>query len=271
MWRRSERGRIPVPRGLLAACMVAALLVAVPVIVTIVQAVQGGLSVAGTSIGSTSTLTLGPAFARGCGRVSADLRRHRCCRRLVRRTHHNARPAPVGGAPGGAADDSAVRYELRVGELRPRIPGICRRGGNHLVQLLPDRVSACRGGASRPRPGARGDRAFARVERAQDVLQSRAAAAEARDLRRDAVGSARLAGRVRRLCRAQIPDLLLRRVRPVPARFQCVRRGCALVRLDCTVRGTGCSARRSYVVTPITRASAKELAGWRILTGSGAW
>jgi iron(III) transport system permease protein len=56
--RRSTTGRIPVPRGLLAACLVAALLVAVPVIVTIIQAAQGGFSVAGTSIGSTSTLTL---------------------------------------------------------------------------------------------------------------------------------------------------------------------------------------------------------------------
>jgi iron(III) transport system permease protein len=43
---------------LLGACLVAALLVAVPVVVTIVQAAQGGFSVAGTSIGSTSTLTL---------------------------------------------------------------------------------------------------------------------------------------------------------------------------------------------------------------------
>ena len=46
------------PTGLLAACVVAALLVAVPIVVTIVQAAQGGLSLAGTSIGSASTLTL---------------------------------------------------------------------------------------------------------------------------------------------------------------------------------------------------------------------
>ena len=44
-------------KGLLAACVVAALLVAVPVIVTIVQAVQGGFSAA-RSIGGQSTLTL---------------------------------------------------------------------------------------------------------------------------------------------------------------------------------------------------------------------
>ncbi len=56
--RRSATGRNPVPKGLLAACLVAALLVAVPVIVTIIQAVQGGLSIAGTSIGSGSTLSL---------------------------------------------------------------------------------------------------------------------------------------------------------------------------------------------------------------------
>jgi iron(III) transport system permease protein len=43
---------------LLGACLVAALIVATPVVVTIVQAAQGGLSLAGNSIGSTSTLTL---------------------------------------------------------------------------------------------------------------------------------------------------------------------------------------------------------------------
>jgi len=46
------------PSGLLGTCAVAALLVSVPVIVTIIQAAQGGFSVAGTAIGSTSTLTL---------------------------------------------------------------------------------------------------------------------------------------------------------------------------------------------------------------------
>jgi iron(III) transport system permease protein len=56
--RRSARRRFSTPRGLLAACFVAALLAAVPVVVTIVQAAQGGFSVAGTAIGSTSTLTL---------------------------------------------------------------------------------------------------------------------------------------------------------------------------------------------------------------------
>jgi iron(III) transport system permease protein len=56
--RRSARRRFSTPRGLLAACLVAALLAAVPVIVTIVQAAQGGFSVAGVAIGSTSTWTL---------------------------------------------------------------------------------------------------------------------------------------------------------------------------------------------------------------------
>ncbi len=46
------------PRTLLAGCVVAALLVAAPVVITIVQAVQGGISTAGSSIGSASTLTL---------------------------------------------------------------------------------------------------------------------------------------------------------------------------------------------------------------------
>ncbi len=56
--RRPATSRIPVPKGLLAACVVAAVLVAVPVIVTIIQAIQGGFSVAGNAIGSTSTFTL---------------------------------------------------------------------------------------------------------------------------------------------------------------------------------------------------------------------
>jgi iron(III) transport system permease protein len=47
-----------ISRGLFAACLVAVLLVAVPVIVTIVQALQGGLSGARTTLGNQSTLTL---------------------------------------------------------------------------------------------------------------------------------------------------------------------------------------------------------------------
>ena len=45
-------------RGLFAACLVSALLVAVPILITIVQAVQGGFSAARATLGSQSTLTL---------------------------------------------------------------------------------------------------------------------------------------------------------------------------------------------------------------------
>lgn len=58
MRRRAAKSRLAVPKGLLAACFVAAVLVAVPVIVTIIQAVQGGFSVAGNAFGSSSTFTL---------------------------------------------------------------------------------------------------------------------------------------------------------------------------------------------------------------------
>ncbi|HLX19930.1 MAG TPA: iron ABC transporter permease [Gaiellaceae bacterium] len=51
-------GRFGVSRGLLAACLVAALLVAVPVFVTIVQALQGGISAARSTLGTHSTVTL---------------------------------------------------------------------------------------------------------------------------------------------------------------------------------------------------------------------
>jgi len=54
---RRARSDAP-PRALLASCVVAALLVAAPVVVTIVQAIQGGVSTAGRSITSSATLTL---------------------------------------------------------------------------------------------------------------------------------------------------------------------------------------------------------------------
>src|SRR5581483_1592461 len=50
--------RFGVSRGLFAACLLSALLVAVPVVVTVVQAVQGGFSAVHSTLGSTSTLTL---------------------------------------------------------------------------------------------------------------------------------------------------------------------------------------------------------------------
>ena len=57
-WRRGRAPSGAPPPALLAGCLVAALLVGAPVVITIVQAVQGGVSVAGSSIGSSSTLTL---------------------------------------------------------------------------------------------------------------------------------------------------------------------------------------------------------------------
>src|SRR5581483_341350 len=50
--------RFGVSRGLFAACLLVALLIAVPVFVTVVQAVQGGFSVVHSTLGSASTLTL---------------------------------------------------------------------------------------------------------------------------------------------------------------------------------------------------------------------
>lgn len=58
MRRRSRTGRLGVSAGLLAASGLAALLVAAPVVVTAIQAVQGGVSAAGTALGAASTLTL---------------------------------------------------------------------------------------------------------------------------------------------------------------------------------------------------------------------
>ncbi len=57
--RRNRRGGADAPpRALIAGCVVAALLVAAPVVITIVQAAQGGISTAGNSITSSATLTL---------------------------------------------------------------------------------------------------------------------------------------------------------------------------------------------------------------------
>ncbi len=52
------RGQPGAPRGLLAACLLAALLVAAPIVVTAVQAVQGGFGAVRTALGAHSTLTL---------------------------------------------------------------------------------------------------------------------------------------------------------------------------------------------------------------------
>lgn len=52
--RRPTRG----PRGLLAVCLLAALLVVIPVLVTIVQAIQGGVGALRTALGASSTATL---------------------------------------------------------------------------------------------------------------------------------------------------------------------------------------------------------------------
>ena len=55
---RRRMGADAPPWALIAACVVAALLVAAPVVITIVQAIQGGISTAGKSITSSATLTL---------------------------------------------------------------------------------------------------------------------------------------------------------------------------------------------------------------------
>jgi iron(III) transport system permease protein len=52
------RGQPGAPRGLLAACLLTALLVAAPIVVTAVQAFQGGFSAVRTALGSHSTLKL---------------------------------------------------------------------------------------------------------------------------------------------------------------------------------------------------------------------
>ena len=55
---RPPRERSNPPPGLLALCLVAAILVATPVLITIVQAFQGGFSAARLSLGAGATRKL---------------------------------------------------------------------------------------------------------------------------------------------------------------------------------------------------------------------
>ncbi len=52
------RGRLGLPRGLLVVCVIVALLIALPVIVTIIQALQGGWPALRTALRASSTQTL---------------------------------------------------------------------------------------------------------------------------------------------------------------------------------------------------------------------
>ena len=118
-----------------------------------------------------------------------------------------------------------------------------------------------RRGAARHGPGARGDRALARAERAPDVLPRRPAAAAPGAARRHAARRARHARRVRRVRRAQVPDVHGPHLRPVPAQLQRLGRGGAVVLLDRAVRACCCSARRACAAARTTRASARACAG----------
>jgi iron(III) transport system permease protein len=58
MTGRLTRRRTGLPNGLFLACIVAAFLVALPVLITIVQAAQGGFGAVGTALDASSTITL---------------------------------------------------------------------------------------------------------------------------------------------------------------------------------------------------------------------
>src|SRR5581483_9927673 len=162
-------------------------------------------------------------------RRGAALRRDRRRGGVVRRADAAAGAASVGGAVRRAADDPRIRDELRVGWPRHVSPGFRRRSGDRRVHVLPDRLPARRGRAARPRPCARGDRPLARPQRTAGVLPSGASAAPAGAARRHAARRPRRADRVRRVRRAEVPDVLVRRLRAVPARLQRLGRGRAPV------------------------------------------
>ena len=110
--RRALRGA---PLGLLAVCVLVAIVVLAPVGVTIEQALQGGTSAALRSIDASSARTLllhSVLVAAVASPLAGLLGRHR---RVVHRAHRPARAAAVDAAGGGAADDAAVRDQLCVG------------------------------------------------------------------------------------------------------------------------------------------------------------
>ena len=162
----------------------------------------------------------------------AGQRRARAVHGVVRGAHATAAARTVDAAARGAADDAAVRHQLRLVVAEPVTQRVPRSGRDHHVLLLPDRVPAGGRVAAQPRSGARGERAVARSVGAPHVLSRRPAAAAPGTARRHAARAARHAGRVRRVRRAQVQDVQRQRLRPVSAELQRIGRGGAVAAVD---------------------------------------
>ena len=162
---RITRRRGEVSPGLIALCAIVAILVVLPIVITAFQALQGGTSAVSDAVRASSSRTL----LRNTVLVS-----------LV--------ATPIAGVIGVAAAWFVERTRLpgrrlwavllvapltvplfvtsyAWAKLGRRAPGLRRRGGDHRVHLLPDRLPAGRRLAPRARSGARGDSALARAQR----------------------------------------------------------------------------------------------------------
>ena len=264
----SMTARLGLPRGLFALCLSVALLITLPVAVTVVQAIEGGFGALSTALRAPATKTLllhslevavvATPIATAIGVAAAW---------FVERTRLPGRRlwavllvAPLTIPP------FVTSYSWA--SLGTYAPGLLGRERADRVHLLPDRLPARRGRASRSRPGARGDRALARAERPEDLLPRDPAAAPPRTARRRAARRSGHADRVRRLRRASgsrrsPPTSTLSTssasAPPVQPRSRSRRSPSA---------SSFSSARRDCAATPTTRGSARARGGPRPATTS---
>ena len=174
---RITRHRSDVSPGLFAVCAIVAILVVLPIVIIVFQAFQGGTSAITDALGASSSRTLlrntvlvSLVATPICGVIGVG------AAWFVERTRLPG-AAALGAAAGRAAHGAALRHELRVGDAGRRAPGVRRRGRDHRVHLLPDRLPAGRRLATRARPGARRFGALARAQPAPGLLPGHPAAA----------------------------------------------------------------------------------------------
>ena len=93
-----------------------AVVAGLPVVITVIQAAQGGFSAAKTAFTASATPTLFLHTIELAALATPALRRARAGDGLVRRAHAAARPSALGAAARGPADRAAVRHQLRLGD-----------------------------------------------------------------------------------------------------------------------------------------------------------
>ena len=167
----ARKGRLRRPRGLVLVCLGAAVVVVLPVMITVVQAFQGEWSAAKTALSASATPTLflhTIELAVLVTPVSGVL--GVAAAWLVERTRR-AGPADMAAAAGGAVGRPAVRHQLCLGDAELVADRVLGRGRDRHVLLLPDRVPARGGVAARDGSGARGDCALAGPGRVAHLLR----------------------------------------------------------------------------------------------------